>query len=427
MVEVQAALHLVPAPRPRQAVGILDARLAVVVHVGRALAHDDEVGELERRLLQDRREIERAPGDLHADFAHQRRGRDRHQARDDRLIARHVVAGGAGRRRGAAAAAEEIVRVRIEKVIADRQRMVRRRVVVQLQHERVIVVLLQLVRGFLSQAELGANGVERGQIVLHHAREPVRLVAHLSFVVAEEKGPIRNDRRAERQPELILMQDVRVGRVEDRPRVQPVVHSEIVERAVPAIGPRLGDNVHEPAQRTAVLRQVGGVEDAELLGRLLRRRRARQSRERLHVVGAVDLNHRVQLGLAAERQSRGGRGPHADIGLLERAASDVFAAASHAARQLDEIDEVAPADRERFNLLHADDAAQLRFARFDERGLGDDGHLLGNRAEAHPDVRLRRAADGQHDTGADGCLEAGELGVHVVFAGIERRDPIAPF
>ena len=297
--------------------------------------------------------------------------------------------------------------------------------VVELEHERVVVVVLQLVGGFRGEAELRAHGVERRQVVLDDAREPVRLLAHLPFVVAEEEGPIGGERRAEGRAELVLVEDVGLRRIQHRPRVQLVVHPEVVQRPVGPVGARLGDDVDEAAEGAAVLGQVGGVEDAELLGRFLRRRRARQAGERLHVVGAVHLNQRVQLGLAAEGQARRRRGSDADIRLLERAAADVLPAARHAARQLDEVDEIAAADRQRFDLLHADDAAQLGLGRLDERRLGDDGDLLGERPEAHVDVRLGGAADGDHDTGANRRLEIRELGAHLVLAGIQRRHSIA--
>ena len=126
VIEVEAALQLVAARGPGERVGVLDARLAVEVDVRGALAHDDEVGQLERRLLEDRREIERPPRELHARFADQRRRDDRHEAGDDRLIARHVVARRARGRRRPAAAAEEVVGRGVEEVVAGRHGVLRR-------------------------------------------------------------------------------------------------------------------------------------------------------------------------------------------------------------------------------------------------------------------------------------------------------------
>ena len=229
MIDVHAPLQLVRPRGPRQALCVLEPRLGVVVHVGRALAHDDEVRELERRLFQHGREIEGAPGDLHANFVDQRGRQNRHETANSRLISCEVVARRARRRRGAAAPAEEIVRIGIEKVVPDRQGVIRGRMVIQLQHERVIVVLLQLIRGFLRQTELGAHGVEGRQVVLDHTREPVRLLAQLPFVVAEEERSILGDWRPERQPELVLVEHVAFGRIEDRPCVQLVVHPEVVQ------------------------------------------------------------------------------------------------------------------------------------------------------------------------------------------------------
>ena len=250
---------------------------------------------------------------------------------------------------------------------------------------------------------------------------------HLAFVVAEEERAIGNDRRAERQTELVLMKHVGVRRVQHRSRAQPVVHAEVVERSVAAIRPGLGDDVHEAAERAAVFGQVGRVQHAKFLGGFLRRRRARQAGEGLHVVGAVDLNHRVQLGLSGEGQPRRRGGADADVGFLERSAADVLAPARHPARQLHEVDEIAAADRQRFDFLRGHDAAQLRFGRLDERGVGGNAYLLGNRTEAHPNVRVGRAADRQHDAAANRGLEVGELGAQLVLAGIERRQPVAAF
>ena len=269
MVDVDAALHLVTACRPGEAVRVLHARFGVVVDVGGALAHDDEIRELERRLLQHRGKIERAARRLHPHFAHHRRRQDRHEAGDGGLIARQVVARRARRRRRAPAAAEEVVGVGIEKVVADRQRVGGCEMVIQLQHERVIVVLLQLAGRFRRQAELGANGIERRQIVLDDAREAVGLAPHLSLVVAEEEGAVRRQRRTQGDAELVLVQHVRVGRIQDRPRVQAVVHAEVIGRPVSPVRPRFRDDVDEAAEGAAVLGEVRGIEDAEFLRRFL--------------------------------------------------------------------------------------------------------------------------------------------------------------
>ena len=67
-VDVDARLRLMTAGAQREAVGALNARLAVVVDVRCALAHDDEVGQVERRFLQHRGEVERAPRRLKPRF-----------------------------------------------------------------------------------------------------------------------------------------------------------------------------------------------------------------------------------------------------------------------------------------------------------------------------------------------------------------------
>ena len=76
IVHVDARLHLMSAGAARHAVGELESSLAVEIDVRRALAHDDEIRELERRLLQHRREIERAARRLESRFVDQRRRQD---------------------------------------------------------------------------------------------------------------------------------------------------------------------------------------------------------------------------------------------------------------------------------------------------------------------------------------------------------------
>src|SRR5207249_6321009 len=116
----------------------------------------------------------------------------------------------------------------------------------------------------------------------------------------KEERPVSRDRTAQGSAELVLLERIFTRTVENRPRRKRVVHPELVQRSGSLIGAGLGDDVDEAAERAAVLGKISGVENAEFPGRLLRGRRARQPRERLDVVGAVDLNHRVQLGLACE-------------------------------------------------------------------------------------------------------------------------------
>ena len=208
-----------------------------------------------------------------------------------------------------------------------------------------------------------------------------------------------------------------VGAIENRPRGQRVVHPEVVRGAAPLVGAGLGDDVDEPAQGAAVLGEIGGVEDAELLGGLLRRRRARQAGEGLDVVGAIDLDHRVQLGLAAEGQARRCRRTHADVRLLERAAADVLAAQRDAARQLDEVDEVPAADRQRLDLRLPHHPAEIHPVRLDERGLTADRDDLADLAEVHRDVRQRGSAHRQHDSRQHDRPEAREFRAELVPPG----------
>ena len=91
-VEIDAALDQVRAAGPGEAVRNLPARLGVVIHIGRALAHDDEVRDVERRLVEDGRKVERSPCALDACLVDQLRRHDRHEVGDECLIAGDVVA-----------------------------------------------------------------------------------------------------------------------------------------------------------------------------------------------------------------------------------------------------------------------------------------------------------------------------------------------
>jgi hypothetical protein len=133
----------------------------------------------------------------------------------------------------------------------------------------------------------------------------------------------------------------------------------------------------------------------------------------------------VELGLSGKRQPRRSRRPDADVGLFERTAADVLAASGHAARQLDEIDEVAAADRQRLNLRGRHHATEIHLARLDERRLAAHGDDLRHRAEIHNEIDLCGTADRQHDARPYRRLEILQLGANVVDAGIERGDPIA--
>ena len=214
---------------------------------------------------------------------------------------------------------------------------------------------------------------------------------------------------AEGPAELMLVQRVLPGPVENRPRRQRIVHPEVVARAAALVGAGLGHDVDEPAEGAAVLREIRGVEHAEFLGRFLRRRGARQPREGLDVVGAVHLNQRIQLGLSAKRQPRRGGGPDADVRFLEGPAADVLASEGHAARELHEVHEVPAADRQLLDLLRRHDAAELRLAQLDQRRRGHDRDFLGDLPDGHGHVRFGRAANRHHHTSIDGRSEPGEL------------------
>ena len=424
-VEIDAAFDLVRAGGASEAVRQLQAPLAVEIDVRRAFPHDDEVRDVDRRLLQHGGEIEAAIRALKARLVDQSWRQHGDEVLDRGEVFGDVVARGAGGRRRAAAAAEEVIGVGVQEIDARRCR-VHRTACVHFDHRRVVVIQQELIGRLGTQVELPPHRVEGVDVVEHDAGEAIGHLSSLPLPIGEQKDPVWREWHAERHAELMLVQAIGARRVQDRPRVHAVVNTEVIERSGGPVGSRSGDDVDEAAERASVLGEIRGVEDAEFLRRFLRRRRARQAGERLHVVGAVDLHHGVQLGLTRKREPRRRRGSDADVRLLERAAADVLAPRGDAARQLHEVDEVPAADRQRLDLRRRDDAADVHLVRLDQRRLAFHGHDFGERAEVHLEIDLRRAADGQDNAGSSSGFEVLELGAEVVGARIERCDPIAP-
>ena len=126
----------------------------------------------------------------------------------------------------------------------------------------------------------------------------------------------------------------------------------------------------------------------------------------MDIVRAIHLDHRVQFGLSAKRESRRGGGTHADIRLFEWASANIFAARRDTAGQLHEIHEV-PADiRQRFDLSGVDQAANLGLRRFDQRFLFDDQQFLFDGSHLHSNIDDGGAGDRRDDTIAHGRLKA---------------------
>jgi len=275
-VEIDAALDLVRTGGAREAVGELQAPLAVEIDVRRALPHDDEVRDVDRRLLQHGGEIEAAIRALKARLVDQSWRQHGDEVLDRGEVFGDVVARGAGGRRRAAAAAEEVIGVGVQEIDARRCR-VHRTACVHFDHRRVVVIQQELIGRLGTQVELPPHRVEGVDVVEHDAGEAIGHLSSLPLPIGEQKDPVWREWHAERHAELMLVQAIGARRVQDRPRVHAVVNTEVIERSGGPVGSRSGDDVDEAAERATVLGEIRGIEDAEFLRRFLRRRRARQA------------------------------------------------------------------------------------------------------------------------------------------------------
>src|SRR6185437_2627077 len=91
----------------------------------------------------------------------------------------------------------------------------------------------------------------------------------LPFVVAEEEGPVFPDGPAQGGAKLVLAEFVEARRRQRTGSVQNVVAEILVERAVQAVSPALGDDVHDAAYGPSELRAVAAVDDPEFFYRIL--------------------------------------------------------------------------------------------------------------------------------------------------------------
>ena len=128
---------------------------------------------------------------------------------------------------------------------------------IDLGEKRVVVVVEDLIRRLGLKPQRYPGRVEQCQIVEDYLREAVGLLPHLSFIVAEEERPVDRDGSAERDAELVLVERILAGAVENGPGGQRVVHPEVVRGAAPLVGPGLGHDVDEPAKGAAVFREIG--------------------------------------------------------------------------------------------------------------------------------------------------------------------------
>ena len=107
-----------------------------------------------------------------------------------------------------------------------------------------------------------------------------RLAASPALIVQVEEGFIFADWAAKSAAVLILSQRVRQGRrLKKRTCVEGAILQVVIYRTVKIVGAGLGDDVHDAAERTAIIGAKAVVDDAKFLHRILRWRRALNTAE----------------------------------------------------------------------------------------------------------------------------------------------------
>src|SRR5258708_2828027 len=128
----------------------------------------------------------------------------------------------------------------------------------------------------------------------------------LPFVVAEEKRLVFPDGPAQGGTKLVLAYFIEARNRQRAGSVQNIVAEILVEGAVQAVGPALGDDVHDAAYRPSELRAVAAVDDPEFFYRILRWRRFLNAGSRGHVVRAVD-RHEIVVNVLSGDSKFGNR------------------------------------------------------------------------------------------------------------------------
>ena len=205
----------------------------------------------------------------------------------------------------------------------------------------------QRVPGFDRRLREVAGALERRR---HHRRVAiVRLFLTQSRIAREEERLVLRERAAERAAELFAIERI-VGADRSRRRpargVQLLVADEIEGGAVKHVRSGLRDDVDDARREAAVLRRVAVGQHAELLHRLRVRRRVARAAQAGRVVPAIQLE--------VDGAHLGGTGP-VDHGHLLRPAERVRArVAADAARDAQELVQVAVDERQVQHLVLAD-------------------------------------------------------------------------
>ena len=268
---------------------------------------------------------------------------------------------------------------------------------------------LRIAHGAREDAVALVDGRHRGR-ANHALGEPCRLD------VAEEERFALDDRAAEVAAEVVLLV-IRLRRAltdrEEIIRVEFVVAQELVRGSVQRVRTRLRGDADGGARRLAELRRVRARDDLELADRIHRRPRHLR-RQFLDVFGNRVVVEAVEQEIVLQRTDA----VHVDAArAARRRAARLFrvAIALHAGGEAEQVVPVTQRQRQVGDLRLADDGAERRLLRVDER-----------RRRFHADALLERA-DGEREVEARALARLAEslqLDVDDVLAGDERRDDV---
>ena len=334
---------------------------------------------------------------------------------------------------------ERLIRVlRVIEVVGRREVVRRGEVPIELRERRVVVDLvidrlaLFLAAGRSEKAEecealaVGAAVDERlvrqERRTAHRARRADRFrqvrppqVLSNAFERDEVERRVLDERAADRAAELLaveVLERLAVGRVRGEP-----LHALIVEEApFDLVRPRLGDHVDDAPGRAAEFGVGAGRHDLKLLHGFERDVDRGALSAHLLTEKAVVVVAAVEADVV-EHAALAGEGDFVAVRALDHA---------DARREREEVFELAPQNRRRFDGGLVQRAGGGRASRLHRRGLGRHGDGLGHAGELHHRTQSYRLADRGEDVLLHERRETGELERDGVAAGGQlQRDESA--
>src|SRR5262249_51886416 len=246
-----------------------------------------------------------------------------------------------------------------------------------------------------------------------------------SLIIAKEKHLVVADGPAPRAAELVLpgwrfWPPVFV--VEKVVGVERVVAQEFEGAAVKSVLARFDLDVDDAAARPPELGGVGAGLDFELFERVYAGEDDDRVQPRFIVVHAVEQEVVVARPHAVGRERRRGAPGQAARAVYVCAGNP----AQHAGQGARQLDEIAPVQRQVFDLRFVDRSAQVGALGLHQRHCALDSDRFGRRADLQLQVHARFLVDVELHVGERQLLETGHLGGNAVRAGRQRwRDIFA--